>query len=456
MKGRRMDRKWSAFAGGILLTGVGLAVCGCAAVDPAKDHEQVSGRETMASEVLQTNESLSFSVPEPYYSLYEPLVREYRQLYPDVEVNFSTYPYETREAVDQQRKQRATELMAGEGNDLYIMAEIEFYDIQKVKQSGAFEELSPYFENDPEMDRNLFLDGIFEMEEDGTCHILPYTISAGFLGTTEEILDSEGISLQDCETYGEQIACMVQYHRQHADRAAVAPRGSFYSALNDLGFAPWESEENDQILSSEILKNVEMLNKEEEVYKETVDQIYTDERERFFTERQNLCVNSFNFPDFEMLCLLGGAEGGILVPKMSAEAGRMRADSLYTAAISTSSPNKENAWNFIKLLLGESYQNQLLGGLPVRKDSLELWFEKQYEEFGKDAVLVDGVSCPGVSREQVDAAKEAVLHARLYFPIGYEISKNYSEAMRPYYEGEKTVDACVEEFRDYLEIYYSE
>ena len=132
-----------------------------------------------------------------------------------------------REAVDQQRKQRATELMAGEGNDLYIMAEIEFYDIQKVKQSGAFEELSPYFENDPEMDRNLFLDGIFEMEEDGTCHILPYTISAGFLGTTEKILRLEGISLQDCETYGEQIACMVQYHRQYADRAAVAPRGSF-------------------------------------------------------------------------------------------------------------------------------------------------------------------------------------------------------------------------------------
>ena len=134
----------------------------------------------------------------------------------------------------------------------------------------------------------------------------------------------------------------------------------------------------------------------------------------------------------------------------------MRADSLYTAAIAASSPNKENAWNFIKLLLGESYQNQLLGGLPVRKDSLELWFEKQYEEFGKDAVLVGGVSCPGVSREQVDAAKEAVLHARLYFPIGYEISKNYSEAMQPYYEGEKTVDACLEEFRDYLEIYYSE
>ncbi len=158
MKGRRMDRKWSAFAGGILLTGIVVAVCGCAA---AKDHQQSSGRETMGSEVLQTNESLSFSVPEPYYSLYEPMAREYRQLYPDVEVNFSTYPNETREAVDQQRKQRGTELMAGEGNDLYIMAEIEFYDIQKVKQSGAFEELYPYFENDPEMDRNLFLDGIY-------------------------------------------------------------------------------------------------------------------------------------------------------------------------------------------------------------------------------------------------------------------------------------------------------
>ena len=73
----------------------------------------------------------------------------------------------------------------------------------------------------------------------------------------------------------------------------------------------------------------------------------------------------------------------------------------------------------------------------MRKDSLELWFEKQYEEFGKDAVLVGGVSCPGVSREQVDAAKEAVLHARLYFPIGYEISKNYSDAIRHIMKGKR-------------------
>lgn len=134
----------------------------------------------------------------------------------------------------------------------------------------------------------------------------------------------------------------------------------------------------------------------------------------------------------------------------------MRADSGYTAAISASSSNKENAWKFIRLLLGEDWQNQISGELPVRKDSLEGWFEKQYEEFGKDTVVVGGVSCPGISREQVDAAKEAVMSARIGSSLGYELSKQYFEAMSPYYEGTQTIEECLENFGEYLEIYYSE
>lgn len=430
--------------------------CGCSAMPSQTISDQGSHPDSTAAEVPQTNDSLSFSVPEPYRFIFESAVQEYEKLYPEVEVNFSVYPYESREEVDQMRKQRATELMAGDGMDLYLMAETEFYDVQKVKQSLAFEELTPYFERDPETGKELFLDGIFEMEEDGACYLLPYTISASFLGTTEEILRTEEISLQECETYGEQIACMVRYHQRHPDRAAVAPRGSFYSALHGLEFDPWPSEKNQKILSSDTLKNVEMLIKEEEVYQVTVDEIYMDERDVFFNEQKNLCVNSFNYPDFKMLCLLGGAEGGILVPGMSEEAGRMRADSGYTAAISASSSNKENAWNFIRILLDEDWQNQILGGLPVRKDSLEGWFEKQYEEFGKDTVVVGGVSCPGISREQVDAAKEAVMSARIGSSLGYELSKQYFEAMSPYYEGTQTIEECLENFGEYLEIYYSE
>lgn len=157
-----------------------------------------------------------------------------------------------------------------------------------------------------------------------------------------------------------------------------------------------------------------------------------------------------------MLCRLGGKDGGILVPQMSETAGRMRADIGYAAAISSASPNKENAWNFICLLLGESCQDQILGGLPVRKDSLERWFEKQYEEYGKDAVLIGGVSYPGISEEQLEAARDAVLNAKLNYPLGYAISGQYYDSMDPYYHGEKTVDECIDEFREYLEIYYSE
>jgi ABC-type glycerol-3-phosphate transport system substrate-binding protein len=427
-----------------------LLLPGCGKADKA---EADSGRP----EPKQTNDSLTISVWDMSYDKYASVFEEYKKLYPDVKVNLTTYSYDSQEDAAEKRKKTAAELMAGDGNDLYLMACAEFYDIQKVKESGAFEDLTVYMEKDDEWKKEDYLETIFETEKDGTCFVLPYSISVGFLGTTRTILDETGIALDKCKSYGEQVACMKAYSELYPERVPVVPRGSYYTPLVSLEFVPWKDEKNISLLDSETFREACNMQKAEAVdMNKMMSGAYPDERDEFWSEKNSLCASVFNCPDFKALSLLGGNEGGILVPTLL-ESGQPQAmTTTDTAAVSANSPNKENAWNFIKLLMGDDFQRKITGSLPVKKTILDEWFENEAQTCVKDTVLIDGVVCPGVSREQVNQAKEAVLSAKLVNDMGYGFMERYSEIMQPFFDGKKELDACISELKDYMEIYYSE
>ena len=71
--------------------------------------------------VAQTNDSLTIYVLDIDQSLFvDPPVAEYKKRYPDVEVEIKTIPAED---LENQQKQIAAELMAGDGADLYVKME---------------------------------------------------------------------------------------------------------------------------------------------------------------------------------------------------------------------------------------------------------------------------------------------------------------------------------------------
>lgn len=415
--------------------------------------------KAQSKEVAQTNKSLTFAVPETMEDQYTTAIEAYKKLYPEVDLEVVTYPYNEMEAVKEMRKKMAADLMAGKGYDIYIMAGAEFEDVQKVKASGAFENLYPYFEQDETFKKEDYLESIFTVEQkEGECHLLPYGLSVNFLGTKREILKETGIDLEGCGSYGDQIACMEAYLDLYPDRAATAPMGGFYDNLVDLGFVPWRSEKNEEILDSPVLKRAETLYKAEELYGEIPTDEYMVNEMAFLQEGKNLAMMFFNQPDFGWLCMLGGDQSGIIVPELL-ENGKTKAemDTSKMAGIASGSPNKKNAWNFLKVLLDEEYQQEAtIGGLPVKKSVLDQWFAAQEQLYVQDRVLIAEESYPGVSKEQIEKVKEQIYQAEVVPVLGYGLRDKYRECMAPYYHDEKTVEECLKEFRNYMEIYYSE
>ena len=104
---------------------------------------QTSG--SLSGEVKQTNASLSIDVLKDELIYWEPVIQEFQKQYPDVQVEICSYSAE--EMVETASK-RETELMAGEGKDIYLSIESSGFDFYKVQQSGVFADLYPFFQEE--------------------------------------------------------------------------------------------------------------------------------------------------------------------------------------------------------------------------------------------------------------------------------------------------------------------
>lgn len=422
-----------------------LALSGCDSGDPQN------------GKVVQTNESLTFAVPEPLESQYTTAVNVYKRLYPEVDCELVTYPYDSMEDAEGMRRKMAADLMAGKGYDLYVSASTDFEDVQKVKAAGAFENLYPYMEQDESFKKEDYVESIFSIDQkEGECYLLPYDFSVFFLGTRREILEETGINLEGCRSPGEQLACMEKYHSLYPERQITVSLGAFYPELASLGFVPWKSEKNEDVLHSPVLIRSEKLCKEEKAYEETSLEESVRSWDVFLEQGESLGLAFNNTPNFEWLCILGGAENGVMVPKLL-ENGKMRADSFDMTAIASSSPNKQNAWNFIKVLLDDTVQTEKsYGALPVKKSVLEQWFANQERMYAQDSVVIHGETYPGVSKEQIKMAKEQVYQAEILPPMGRVITAKYRECMEDYYQDKKPIEECLQEFEKIMKVYYSE
>lgn len=115
---------------------------------------QTSG--SLSGEVKQTNASLSIDVLKDELIYWEPVIQEFQKRYPDVQVEICSYSAE--EMVETASK-RETELMAGEGKDIYLSIESSGFDFYKVQQSGYLPICIPFFRKNPDFPKRITLQG---------------------------------------------------------------------------------------------------------------------------------------------------------------------------------------------------------------------------------------------------------------------------------------------------------
>lgn len=145
-------------------------------------------------------------------------------------------------------------------------------------------------------------------------------------------------------------------------------------------------------------------------------------------------------------------------------------------AISSRSKNKEGAWEFVKSVLSEEYQNNLVEdnygwGFPIRKDALEKQFEKDmtpeyYEDEEGNQVEMSKTTwgyddfemeIMAATKEEVDAVRELLSSAdRLSGNVDEQLTNIITEEAEPFFKGQKSAKDAAGVIQNRIQIYVNE
>lgn len=129
-------------------------------------------------------------------------------------------------------------------------------------------------------------------------------------------------------------------------------------------------------------------------------------------------------------------------------------------AISASSKNQEGAWEFIRMLLSEEYQDTLSWNFPIRQSSLD----KMLAATMTEEYAGNGFAWNDFEYETVPATQEQIDMLRELFDIANGTSMStdtaitdiISEEAAAFFSGQKTAEAVAEIIQSRVSIYVSE
>ena len=379
-------------------------------------------------------------------------VGNFQKAYPETEVEVRKIP---NDDLEEQRRAIAAEFMAGDGGDLYSNADDYFNDLYKMQESGLMEDLMPWFREDPDFSEEDYVDGTFDLYEDTeACFVVPIYSGCSYYFLFNDRLQELGTDPAEAEDMEEMIRTVWKFYEKYPEETAFSSHSPYYAGLEWLGFRVAEG--NLEVFDSPLLKQMEKLYKRQ-VYPEGKS-ILTYDTEQSMREQEEIIRG-------ERCCL--GKMGGIFQLE---EYIRMGGEEQVTIAgigtdgpavscdgenfISAGSGSREMAFEFLKMYMEEIFHSTVT--TTVNKEANRTLLESIKKQYGTDQVVIDGKVYPGLT-EKTFGKLEADLNRMAVYPqTSYEVSGRYREMMEPFYKGEASFDQCVGEFKEYMEIYYSE
>lgn len=413
------------------------------------------GNRQSAAEIEQSNDYLKICCLESDQSLYvASSVLRFQQEYPDVKVELQTIPDDT--ASDMAEKLE-TELMGGNGADIYLGMENYFRDIYKIQKEGYFENLMPWFQEEKGFEESDYVKGTFDLyEEDEGCYVMPVFISSLAWACPSETQNELGIDVASWKDTNDIFDAIDKFYTKWPEEVAFNRGAPFYLDPYMMGFRIYE--ENIEILKGNDIQKMEELYKRQ-VYPEGESTFHMD-YERYMQEQEAAiqgkrpCLGiPFGIAYLEEYIRIGGEEKAGIFPAFTPE-GKIATICTFQNAISSQSSNKDNAFRFLQILLEDNFANSAIE--TVRKDVNEDLLENLKLQYTRDQVTVDGIVFAGLT-DKTFSLLERWEEMKEICALGVtEINNKYEKCMEPFYKGKKSYGDCMEEYIEYLEIYYSE
>ncbi len=403
-----------------------------------------------------------YSPGNAYSSLLNPAIEIFRDLYPEIEVSYmilSEDEFETR---------IRTEIPAGRGPDLVLMADHAFPDMYKTMQTDLFEDLNPWFGTDDEIALSDFVKPVMDGGVlNGKRYLAPLNYRLPVYLTTQSILDEVGMTADKVETCDGFCEAATRFHEKYPDSTLFFDLGGLAPYLSDLvtlsmnfgiRFINYETGELD-IDEARFRQCADLVKLYYDPYYDTDEDAVWDIP--YYSAGGGLHLKLFPYDEYSAngysryrTCRdYLGADGEKPVQFVPAnQYGGVTAEIMLSTAIPKGAANKANAWKLLKILLSEEIQG---GHDEKRWGNSYFWVGEPVRLSSTKAKMDHGAEMTpdGPEFDEFVELVQSPTDARM-FPLIY--NKYLNQEIMPYVRGERSWEDCWKSFVNTMELYKDE
>lgn len=434
--------------------------------DGVSTFEIITLVKTLRSEVKQKT-TLRLATMWLDWNLKKELLK-FNKTNPDYRIEITDYSeYNTDEDYTAGITKLNTEIIAGNIPDMIDISNLPY---KQYAAKGLLEDLYPYIEGDSELSRDDLMPGIVKaVETDGKLYQLVSSFSVMSIVGSPDVVGTEmGWTMDD----------MQKIIEEHPD--ADSPFGSYMTRDNVLqylcmlnmdNYMNWQTGEC-SFNSDEFKKLLTFAKSFPEKIEESSDGEDWVDPATLVSEGRQL-FSMFNASDFQSYQYYKAMFGGAITFKgLPTESGSGNVAQINGGiALTSSCEAKEGAWQFMRILLTDDYQENLSWGYPISQKAFDKQLaEAMVQEYTTDEngnkvpVSSGGMSMGGemtvdfyaITQEEADqivALINSVEHTAVYDQSLLDI---ISEEAAYFFSGEKTVDQAADIIQSRMNIYINE
>ncbi len=360
------------------------------------------------------------------------------------------------------------DITSGNGPDIIDISNIDF---KQYASKGVLEDLFPYMEKDG-MNKSDYLENVLKAYEvDGKLYgIISQFYVMTTVAKTSKVGDTTGWTLSEMLDFAE--SGNPENIFQYGSRMSIF----YYCIYNNIDeFIDWEKS-TCSFDSQDFVRVLEFANKfpEEPDYNNTEDE---GTSAKLRSDKLLLMQTSLSsVQEYQMMNGLFGEGVTYIGYPNSERKGNLIQATGGSAAINAKSKHKDGAWEFVKTIISDEYQDSLVSehgswGFPVKKSSLERQFEldstpeyyedengKQVEQmktsWGYDDFNIDIYAA---KPEEVEAVRQIIASAeRTSGSVNEELVNIITEETAPFFKGQKTAGETAEIIQNRISIYVKE
>lgn len=376
--------------------------------------------------------------------------------FPQVELTFRTFgEYDNKDSTLEFNEILTTELTAGRGPDLVCFCWDTFPDMYKVMDAGVFYDIDLLLEHDLSFDKTNYLEPIFNGGVYKNQRLfIPLTYYPAYVMAWGPTLQASGVAIPKQPNYVEWTDSIVQFYETHSTEEnwkifdPLYPRFDFFLIYSGLEIVNYETKELniDQPAFRQFMEIFRSLYPYSctDLEGKTPWRAGTTEENLYAMQKSGTMLFDITTNDEFVFEGLIGDRGWQLdtffsFPRINGE--KTIGMGRQFVAINNASPNKANAYEYMKILLSDKVQNDLYSFQPIHKTALANLTSESY--------LRD---MEGVQPNEFGIA-QGVEYYRNY--SGHIIDITY-QTMLPFFEWKSSYEDCLQELRSKLTLYLYE